>query len=370
MENLKLLKGALDPETFLSQHRDRAPDLVLVHLDGLAVVPDWLSPLIDQLPLSEVVVCSECRDPDFLIRIMKLRVGGFMPLPLNREEFLATLNRVRLDREKVHAMSKGQILAVTGTKGGVGTTSIATNLALALNEFTPGEVILVDLARPFPHVGQFLDLKGSHSFKDLVDSANTLDPMFLKKIVHRHDSKLEVLVSYPDYNLRTDSLPDAKALGKIFATLRASYNWVVVDLGSWLDLFYIQVLEEADQYLLVTELTIPDMQNLKIIKSLFRDWDLDESKAKVIVNRYIKDYTLVLKDLENIFARPVLCTLPHEHPTLVEAINQGVPLGEIAPRSRLWRKLKGLAGDLVAQSEPEPEKSLGARPGLLRKIFS
>ena len=192
----------------------------------------------------------------------------------------------------------------------MGTTSIATNLAVALAEINPGEVILVDLARPFPHVGQFLDLKCNHTIMDLVNSADNLDQMFVQKIVQKHNSNLDVLLSHPDYHLDAIKVPDIEAMGKIFTNLRRSYEWVVVDLGIWPDQFYARVLQNADQILLVTELDLANLQNLKIIKALFQDLLLDDAKVKVLVNRYTKNYALGLKDFENVFPRPVLHTLP------------------------------------------------------------
>ncbi len=99
LDDLKILKEAEDPETFLTQHQDKSPDLVLVDLNGNAAIPDWLEKVIAQLPQTEVMVCSHSRDPDFLIKIMKLRAGGFLPLPLNREEFLSTVERIRAEKD-------------------------------------------------------------------------------------------------------------------------------------------------------------------------------------------------------------------------------------------------------------------------------
>jgi pilus assembly protein CpaE len=371
IENLQLMQEAEDPETFLTRQPEAHSDLVLVDLNGSGIVPSWLDSFITELQQTEVMVCSHSRDPDFLIRVMKLRAGGFIPLPLHKAEFKATLDRIRAQRAQRREPSQNQqILAVTGTKGGVGTTSIATNLAVALAEINPGEVILVDLARPFPQVGHFLDLKCHHTIMDLVKSADNLDQLFVQKIVQKYKSNLDVLLSYPNLHLNANMVPDIGAMGKIFTNLRASYKWVMVDLGIWPDQFYAQVLQNADQILLVTELTLPDLQNMKIIKAFFQDLVLDDAKVRMIVNHYSKNYALGIKDLKNIMPRSISHTLPHEYASIIEAVNQGETLADIAPRSKLWRQLKEVAEELVAQSKSDTETQEAAKPGLLRRIFS
>ncbi len=201
MDDIKFSGEARDHETFLNQNQANPADLALVDLDGSTTIPGWLENLIEQMPQTEVMVCSHSRDPDFLIKIMKLRSGGFLSLPLDRDEFSSLLLRVRGEKQKRHYSSDGQILVLAGSKGGVGTTSIATNLAVALTEVNDGGVVLVDLARPFPHVGQFLDLKSSHTIQDLVDSAGNLDRIFVKQIVQKHHSNLEVLLGHPAFHL-------------------------------------------------------------------------------------------------------------------------------------------------------------------------
>jgi pilus assembly protein CpaE len=368
-DNLRLLQGAEDPEAFLALHQEKPPDLVLVELNGRGTIPGWLEPLIERLPRSEVLVCSSSRDPDFLIKVMKLRAGGFIPLPLNREDFLATLKRLSLKAGTPVDTALGQVLTVCGARGGVGTTSVATNLSVALAEFLEEGVALVDLARPLPQVGEFLDLRAAHTIMDLIESADSLDPMFMQKVVQKHKSGLEVLIGQPSYHLHAHTFADLPDLRKIWPVLRSVYTWVVVDLGAWLDMANIRVLQESDQVLLVTELTVPDLQNLKFLKGMWRDWGIDDSKVKILVNHYAKKFSLKLKDLENFCYQPAFVTLPHDYPALVEAINQGVALGELAPRSRLWRGLQDLAASLETERQSHADKPGKNRTGLLRRLF-
>jgi pilus assembly protein CpaE len=365
--DLKLLKQARDPQTFLSQHQDLDPDLIVVDLNGFQEIPGWLQEIINKMPRSEIAVCSQCRDPDFLIRIMKMRIGSFIPLPLAKEEVEAVLERVLAERHRREGETgRGQLVAVIGTKGGVGVTTLATNLGVALAEKVPGGVVLVDMAKPFPEVGQFLDLKGAYTIEDLIQHADSLDPLFIQKVVQQHKSKMGVILNNPSFDTEYQALPDVRAVSKIFSTLRETYNWVVVDLGFWPDLLFIKMLQEADQVLLLTELSVPDLQNMKKIRGLFQRWEVDEEKIQVVVNRFKKDYTLGLQDLKNIFPGATFFTLPSDYGSLIEAINQGVPLAEVAPNSKLWRKLKELSTELIALSSPQ---SIKGRPGLLRRLF-
>lgn len=368
---LKFLKQALTPEAFVAQLDGASPDLVLVDLDGMSRVPAWMDRVVSHLPGSRLVVCSQSRDPDFLIGLMKLKVDAFLSLPLNQQELSEVVGKLRLslEQERLKEPAGSQVVAVTGSKGGVGVTSLATNLAVALAEINPTQVVLVDLARPFPHAGQFLDLKGSHTIRDLLQSVDSLDQVFIQKTVQRHKSALDVLLSTPDDPLSDSCLADTQALKKVIASLRAAYNWILVDLGSWIDVLYATLVREADRVLLVTELSVPDLNNLKRLRGMYYAWNVDDKKVNLVVNRYEKDFTLGLKDLENIFSQPVFATLPSDYASLIDAINQGLSLGEVAPRSRLWRSVRGMAKNLIVQQQQQQDQLSSGAKGFIRRLF-
>jgi pilus assembly protein CpaE len=369
LPQLQILCQACDPEDFLNQPPRTTPDSFLVYLDGDQAPPEWLEHLTLNFPKSVVLVCSQRREPDFLIRAMQLGVREFLPLPLARDDLEAALDRVRTAKRRLSAatVNQGKIVVVTGHKGGVGSSTIAVNLATTLAAMQPDPLALVDLGRPFPDIGNLLDQEGPYSIADLVQNLDNLDQAFLQKIMHPYEKNLAILHGL---SIKEQDSLDLETLGKIFATLRPLYRWIIVDLSHWLDELFLKVLGEADLTLLLTELTVPDLRNLSTLWPLLREWQLaQKDQLKVVVNRYVKGNGVGLKDLEQLIHKSVFFSLPSDYPALLEAANQGVPLTKAAPRSKLCRSLEELAQELIkldqGSTEEEPAGNNRARRGLL-----
>jgi pilus assembly protein CpaE len=331
---------------FVKMQGEIAPDLIVIDLGQEKSLPEELGDLTSSRPDSAVMVCSHNREPDFLIRVIQLGVREFVPLPLNQADLEAAVGRVQAARKKRPASErKGLVTVVTGLRGGIGATSVAVNLASTLAEMGSGRVALVDLGRPFPDVGKFLDLKKGASMLDLAEQGRYLDQALVLKTLQVLPNKLSVLPG--GFHLdHTDEMWQ-----KLLIILRSLFDWIVVDLGSWPDDFYLKTLEEADEVLLITELLFPSLDNLRKLWSLYHEWGLDSQKIKLVVNRYYKENGLGLADLERIPQRPIFATLPSDFAILSESINQGVPLNQIAPRSKLQRRMQGLAEELISTAQ-------------------
>lgn len=367
--NLRLLHEVPNLETFWARHEEMAPDLVLVGLNGSPKVPDWLGPFINCLPNSEVIVCSERVDSEFLLQILGLSIRHFIPYPLTRDKLEVVIKEAQTRRRQLNdGRNVSKVMAITGSRGGLGTSAVATNLSLAMAEQAPGRVVLVDLGRPFPAVGQFLNLKGTHTIMDLARVGDSLDPLFMGKILQKYKSNLSVLLGNSDLTLDPFVLLDPQALGKIFKALRSAFDWIVVDLGIWPDSLYLKVLQEADLIVLLTELTVQDLENLGKMKTLFHCRDLDQSKVKVVVNRYKRGEVIGLKDLERIASQPAFFTLPTDRASLLEAINQGEPIATVAPKSKFWSSIKELTMEILRQSQEMPQEKLSKRGWLHRFV--
>ena len=360
LPQLKLLDQTTDPQSFVSRQKGVSPDVVLVEMNGDSRVPEWLENLPQEMPHTHVLVCSYNREPDFLIRAMQVGIREFLPLPLTQGDLESALNRVRTARKQLMPVEnrEGRIIVVTGHKGGVGSTTIAVNLAQALAELSTGRLALIDLGRPFPDVGTFLDQESNYSIVDLVQNIANLDRAFIQRIMQPYDARLSILHGAADFK-EQDSM-DLESLEPIFALLRQMYSFIVIDLSHWLDELFLRVLTEADMVLMLTGLTVPDLRNLKKLWPYTMEWRQDKRKIKIVVNRYDNSSGLQLRDLENILQHPAFATVPSDYQALMQCLNQGSPLMGAAPRSKLWHSIKELTSRLLPEIGGDAHESNGA----------
>jgi pilus assembly protein CpaE len=360
LPQLKLLNQTTDPQSFVGQHKNMSPDVVLVEMNGESRVPEWLEKLPQEMPHTQVLVCSYNREPDFLIRAMQVGIREFLPLPLSQSDLEGALNRVRMSQKQLMPLDnqQGQIIVVTGHKGGAGSTMVAVNLAQALAESITGQVALIDLGRPFPDVATFLDQESNYSIVDLIQNIATLDSSFIRRIMQPYGARLSILHGASDFK-EQDSI-DLESLERIFAILRGMYDFIVIDLSHWLDELFLKVLTESDMVLIMTGLTVPDLRNLKKLWPHTMEWHQHKRRIKIVVNRYDNSSDLQLRDLESILQHPAYATLTSDYKALMQCLNQGSPLKGAAPRSKLWRDIKELASRILQEIGEEAHEGDGA----------
>jgi pilus assembly protein CpaE len=356
LPQLKLVEQTCDPKNYCARHQGSWPDLVLVEMDGENTIPAWLEKLPQELPKTPVLLCSHNREPEFLIRAMQVGIREFLPLPMNLPDLEAAVQRVWLSRRRYQTEEKteGHVIVVTGHKGGSGSTTVGVSLAVALSELTTSNLALVDLGRPFPDVGNFLDLDPNYTILDLAHNLADLDNSFLQRIMQPYGTNLFILHGIQDF--REQESIELEAVSKIFKLLRSLYRYVIVDLSHWLDEFFLQVVMEADLVLMLTGLTVPDLRNLKRVWPSFLEWYPDRRKIKLVVNRFDRVNGLQLKDLEQLLQQNVFATLASDYLTMMETLNRGTPLGITAPRSKLWKGIKSLAEQVKRELPGDSEE--------------
>ncbi|MGO9176412.1 MAG: cellulose synthase operon protein YhjQ/BcsQ [Desulfobaccales bacterium] len=362
LNNLPLVEATEqfhDVEAFLRKGPENPPDSVVVYLNGLTTPPQWIETLCRKFPQVPVLACSEKLEADFLMRAMQLGVREILPLPLTREVLEGALQRVQLSKQRLAtAHAQGDVVAVTGHKGGSGTTTIAINLAVALEELSAERCALVDLGRPFPDIGNFLDLDSTYDLGNVIHNLDSLDQSFFQRIMQPYANNLDILHGISDFK-EQDSL-DLEGVGRIFSILRGLYQYIVVDLGHLFDELFFRVFQEADLVLMLTEVNVPNIRNLRKLWPTLKDWDQGRKKLKVVVNRHYKGNDLGMRELERIIDEPPLAILTSDYHPLLEAMNKGVPLAEVRPSSQLYLGIKDVAQKIIRLHRGEEKSTNGA----------
>jgi len=345
------------------------PDIGVVAVDR---DPNKALELIGKLsqssPECAILVISSSADGNLILQSMRAGAKEFITQPVRIEDLLAALGRISQRRfgggEK---KPRGcQVIAVGGTIGGVGATSIAVNLACSLAQGDKNSVALVDLDLCLGDADVFLDTIPDYTLVDVAQNVTRLDFQLLKRSLTRHSSGLYLLprpVQLEDVGLITP-----EDLQRVIGLMKATFTHVVLDLSKSYSALDLMALEMATQILLITQLDLPCLRNVvRLMMSLGQMNGLAD-KVKIVVNRVGLDTGhITLKKAQETIGREIFWQLPNEYRTMIEARNNGVPLYEQAPKAPITHSIMSMAEALSGQ-EPSGDTAVKGKSTLGRLL--
>ena len=288
-----------------------------------------------------LVMTSPTGTPDTILRAMRSGAEEFITQPFNWAEVLKSLDGIR-KKIDVHAgkgPERGHIIAISSNKGGVGSTTAATNLAACLVAHKKS-VCLVDLVLQFGSVTSFLNIDASYTILDLVKNLKRIDPLFLDGSLVKHASGIRVLAE-PFYAEDARRITPAD-IDEILDVLAQSFDFVVVDTPKEFDDMLALVLDKANLILFITEMDVPSLKSAHRALELFERMGIYDKKIRLILNRYVKSKLMTLESVEKALGVKVFWTLPNNYPVAIAAVNQGLSLQECDPRSDIAKSYQGL----------------------------
>jgi pilus assembly protein CpaE len=303
--------------------------------------------------VGEVFVISANKESDLILRAMRAGVKEFISQPLDEAELKNALlelkKRMKLripvkDQKQEHT---GRIINVMGAKGGVGTTTLAVNLAMTLaGKKEAGSVALMDLNMVFGEIPLFLSLTPAYHWGQIVENINRLDNTFLLNVMTRHKSGVHILPSTSHLNGYPPLTP--QIMDRILATMKKSFDFIVVDAGQSLDGPTLKTIEMAEKIFLITLLNLPCLHNTNnLLKSLSSVGAAQKDRVKLVANRYLKNSDIEIAEAEESVQSEIFWTIPNDYKTTMSAINRGKPLFEIAPKAKITKKIDGLVETLL-----------------------
>jgi len=315
--------------------------------------------------LAEVPILAIIGSDDVEERIRLLEAGAddVMIRPVDDRELDARVEALDLRHRRSKDLRPSTIVATTrrpgkrlivlySPKGGVGTTTVAVNLALAVAARAPDQVALVDLTPMGGLVATHLDLRPKLNVADLMrDSAGDISPEILRTTyLSRHDAGVLLLAGSAAPT--TDPLMSPAETTRILEAVLAAVPTVVVDLGSHLDERVMAGLDAADDVVFVVT---PDFPALKAVHGML-EWlgEVGGQRAEptIVVNETYALQTLTPGDIETALGRRVAVRIPYDPLLYLRAANQGTPVFSSAPTSQPARRFDQLAGVILGEDAP------------------
>ncbi|MDA8345902.1 MAG: AAA family ATPase [Thermaerobacter sp.] len=331
--------------------RQEHPELVMLHLGGGDDILSLCTEL-DQALATRVVVIGPDSDIASIRAAMQAGARDYLGEPITPEELQATLARLVQGERRTR---RGKVVTVFGTKGGVGKSTVAANLAVVLADRHRQRVAIVDLDLEF---GCAATLFGAHPGMTIVDICRRSGALNLAAIeealTRSAHSSVEILASPPTPDLAAfvdgegKREPDRNYVQEILRVLRASYDWVIVDTAVDFGEAVITALDEAERILFVTTPDVPALQNsAKGLDILLERLGYPADKLQVVLNRGNAGIGLSGDEIAQVLDHPILYSLPSDGDVAVRAANLGIPLVRLRGRSALARGIARLGASLV-----------------------
>jgi pilus assembly protein CpaE len=350
---LRLVALSADPNELREKVRELHPHLVVIDVDA-ATAEEATSLIADAVRAGAIsVAIGDARQPSPLARAVLAGARAFVAKPLQPDELIATLYEVvahaRSDAHPLASVGAGQIVAVYGPKGGVGTTTVATYLAATLAARRV-RTALIDLDLQFGDVGIALDLRSVNSVVDLVAHGSEVDQTLVDELFVTHRSGLRVLLA-PESLAFADAIEPQRVVVAL-DRLRSLFDRVVCDLPSRLDDLTRAVLAAADVVVLVSTPELAALKDLQraivSVPALGRD-----ERVRIVVNRSPSRGGVEPAEIRRALGRAIAVTIPSDA-AVTSALNAGTPLVLEAPGAKLSRSFQQVADAVMSVTPPPP----------------
>lgn len=329
-----------DPEDLHEIIKSESPDVLYADLGH---APHVILDLIESIdaPLPDLLVSGCQDDSQVILRSMQIGAREFLPQAPNEDDFKRAIDRLLRGREADPRPEKSaSVISVMGAKGGVGATCVASQLAASLQE-KGGRTVIVDLNFPLGDVALHFDIEPSYTLADIAREGESLDGTYLRSILQVHQSGVQILAAPP--RIEDSELIQGEHVTRLLEILRGQFDFVVLDVSrNWNDAS-VRALDLADQILVVTSLDVPTLHHARKHMELLRRLGHPTEKIHAVVNRHSAADSVTDKDLTRFLGRPSSAAIPNDYANTVESVNQGKPLGEVAPRAALTEAFRNLA---------------------------
>ena len=341
-------------------------DINMPDMDGITATEI----ISNTVPESPIIMMSVQGEQDYLRRSMLAGAREFLVKPFSADELINAIRHVH-ELEKVRrvryapaqqaaasgapaaggpaARETGKIITFFSPKGGVGRTTIATNLAVALHQTTEKPVVLMDGSLPFGDIAVILNMSPkAKTLADLIGSFDQADSDVVESILVQHSTGIKVLLAPP--TPESTELIKGEDIKKVLELLRERYAYIVVDTWPSFQEQVITMLDVADVVLTLMTLEITSLKNVRVFMEIVEKLGYGDDKVQLVANRNDSSGGIKASDVEASLGRKIPHTIVSDGRTLVLAVNRGVPFVTSNRESQVSKDIFTLAAKLAGGS--------------------
>lgn len=303
---------------------------------------DFILQVTKECKNCKVLALSDNPSVELIIEVMRAGAKEFVPVPIIKNEFFEAIKKLVTEMNEPVKKNKCKIISVFSNKGGIGKTSLATNLALELAKITKENIALIDLNFQMGDITTFLDLKPSFNISYMLENLDKINETFLLSTLERYKSTSLYVLADPPYFKQADNI-QPKQITRLFNTLKETFSYIIVDAEASFDGKNIAALDNSDLIMLVTVANLPALRNTQRCLELFEKLGYDKEKIKIVVNRYMENDEIKEADIEKVLSKDIYWKIPNNYFAIMSAINKGIPVSDVNDTTNVSQSYKKLA---------------------------
>jgi pilus assembly protein CpaE len=332
----------------LAQPGAKQPDVIVLDLRDQSHLPAALPVLKRQHPSTGVLIVANRLDPALLLESMRAGVNEVVADPVTASDLEAAIGRLIAQRPATHP--DGAIYAFLGAKGGVGTTTVAVNVAHALAKLAPKSTLLIDLHVANGDAAVFLGAEPRFSIVDALENTHRLDEAFFRGLLVNTKCGVDLLASSDRVMVAPIDMRRVRSLLEFAAR---HYRHIVLDVPRS-DAALLDALEAANRITVVANQELATVRNASRMAAALRQ-RYGKEKLTVVVSRADRLAEIGHEDVERAVGSPVKHSFPSDYRRALQALNRGRPV-TMENHNELSSSFVKFARSLAGLEKPQAER--------------